>query len=128
MRLIMPTFGRLFVALLLLVSTPLFAHARLLASSPADHAQLSPAPASLRLVFSEKLMSQLSSVRLTMTQMPGMAMGPTAIDGKFALMADGKTLVFTPAHPLGAGTYRVDWHVVSADTHVSQGTLSFIVK
>lgn len=128
MRLIMPTFGRVLAALLLLVSTPLFAHARLLSSSPADHAQLATAPASIQLVFSEKLMPQLSSARLTMTQMPGMAMGPTSIDGKFALMADGKTLVFTPARPLAAGSYRVDWHVVSADTHVSQGTLGFIVK
>lgn len=128
MRLIMPTLVRVSAVLLLLVSTPLFAHARLLASSPADHAQLAAAPSGIQLAFSEKLMPQLSSARLTMTQMPGMAMEPTSIDGKFALMADGKTLVFTPAHPLGAGSYRVDWHVVSVDTHVSQGTLGFIVK
>ena len=42
--------------------------------------------------------------------------------------SDDKTMVITPAKPLVAGTYRVDWRAVSADTHPIKGSITFQVK
>jgi methionine-rich copper-binding protein CopC len=33
----------------------------------------------------------------------------------------------TPAAPLAAGTYKVEWHAVSVDTHKSEGAYRFKV-
>ena len=64
-----------------------------------------------------------------MTEMPGMKMGPMKMNGvKVALAPDGKTLVATFAKPLSAGTYKVDYHIVSTDTHRVQGSYTFKVK
>ena len=82
------------------------------------------APTRIQLVFSEALVAQFSGLDLTMTEMPGMKMGPMKMNGvKATVGADGKTLVATLAKPLPVGTYKVDYHVVSADTHRIQGQL-----
>ena len=117
----------LVAALSLFASAATFAHPKLTASKPADHAEVA-APATIELSFSESLLPQLSGADLKMTQMPGMSMDPTKIPVKVATSADNKSLVLTPAHPLGPGTYQVDWHVVSSDTHAQKGSFSFRVK
>ena len=45
------------------------------------------------------------------------------VDGVAAVLdpADHKTLLLTLKAPLTAGTYKVDWHVVSTDTHRLKG-------
>lgn len=64
-----------------------------------------------------------------MTEMPGMKMGPMKMNGVTATVAaDGKTLVAALAKPLPVGTYKVDYHVVSADTHRIQGSYTFKVQ
>ena len=64
-----------------------------------------------------------------MTEMPGMKMGPMKMGGiKISLAPDGKTLVGALAKPLAAGTYKLDYHVVSTDTHRVQGSYTFKVK
>jgi len=107
----------------LLASGALFAHPKIVSTTPADHAEVS-APATIEISFSETLMTQLSGADLTMTEKAT----PTKIETKTAASADAKSLVITPAHPLSAGTYRVDWHVVSTDTHAVKGSFSFRVK
>lgn len=114
-------------ALACLVSASVIAHPKLIASKPAANAEVS-APATVELSFSETLMPQLSGADLTMTQMPGMTMGPTKIAVKTSPSADAKSLTLTPVGPLGPGTYRVDWHVVSTDTHAVKGSFTFRVK
>ena len=47
---------------------------------------------------------------------------------KAAVARDGVTLVLSTARPLAAGTYRIDWHVVSADTHRVGGGYRFRVR
>ncbi|BBD02175.1 copper resistance protein C [Sphingobium sp. YG1] len=87
------------------------------------------APTKVQLAFSETLVAQFSGIDLTMTEMPGMKMGPMKMNGvKAALAPDGKTLVATFAKPLSAGTYKVDYHIVSTDTHRVQGSYTFKVK
>lgn len=103
-----------------------FAHPKVLATKPADHAEVS-SPATIEVTFSETLMTQLSGADLRLTEKSGVTES-TRIESKTAVSADAKSLVMTPARPLGPGTYRVDWHVVSSDTHAVKGTFSFRVK
>lgn len=116
----------LVAAAALLVSGAVFAHPKIVSTTPADHAEVS-APATIEITFSETLMTQLSGADLTMTETSGAA-GSTKIEAKTAASADTKSLVMTPAKPLGPGTYRVDWHAVSTDTHAVKGSFSFRVK
>lgn len=104
------------------------AHPRLATASPAADA-IGAATTRVQLVFTEALVAQFSGIDLTMTEMPGMKMGPMKMSGvKATLAPDGKTLVATFAKPLSAGTYKVDYHVVSTDTHRIQGSYSFKVR
>lgn len=117
----------LIAATAMLGSTAVFAHPKLVASTPAANAVVAT-PASIKLTFSEKLMAKLSGAELVMTKMPGMEMPPMNIAVKAMPSADGKSLLLTPVKPLATGTYRVDWHVVSGDTHAVKGVLVFSVK
>ena len=121
--------GSTLAAAALAVATPALAHPKLVASNPAANAIVAK-PSSLQLRFSEKLVGQFSSVDLVMTGMPGMANhGPMKINGvATSVGADGKTLVVKLKQPLAAGSYKLDWHAVSADTHRVNGSYSFRVK
>lgn len=118
---------RLLAAAAFLTSGAAFAHPKVVLSTPADHADVS-APGTIEVSFSEALMTQLSGADLMMTEMPGMTMDPVKIAVKTAASSDAKSLVITPTRPLSSGTYRVDWHVVSSDTHAAKGSFSFHVK
>lgn len=105
------------------------AHPRLVSATPAADATVAAAP-TITLRFSERLLPKLSAATLTMTGMPGMASHP-AMEMKgiaSAVTADGTGLTLKSAKPLPAATYRVDWHVVSADTHRIAGAYSFKVR
>lgn len=111
-----------------LVASPANAHPKLLAANPAAGATVAK-PARVQMRFSEKLVANFSGADLVMVGMPGMKdHPPMKVASNAAVAPDGRTLVITPGKPLGAGTYRVDWHVVSADTHRITGTLAFAVK
>lgn len=107
---------------------PAMAHPKLLSANPAANAVVA-APARLQLAFSEGLVAQFSGAELLMTDMPGMKMSsPMKMKVTASLAADGKTLVIAFAKPLPRGSYRLDWHVVSTDTHRVQGSYVFKVK
>lgn len=110
-------------------ATPALAHPRLLSAQPTAGASVAK-PTRIALAFSEKLVAQMSGMDVVMTGMPGMANhAPMKIGGfKTALDKDGKTLVATFARALPAGTYQVQWHVVSVDTHRVEGRIAFTVK
>lgn len=110
------------------IATPALAHSKLVTATPAANAVVSP-PSQLQLQFSEGLVGQFSGVSLTMTGMPGMNMKtPMKIPVTTSVSADGKSLAVKLAKPLAAGTYRLDYHVVSVDTHRTQGGYVFQVK
>ncbi|WP_392397770.1 copper homeostasis periplasmic binding protein CopC [Ralstonia wenshanensis] len=106
-----------------LVTTMALAHPKLLSANPADKST-GPAPAQIALHFSEKLVAQFCDATLVMTA----ASGPTNVASKVATSTDGRTLTVSPTQPLAPGAYRVDWHVVAADTHRVAGNLTFQVK
>jgi len=122
-------FAALLAILSIGLSTPALAHPKLVSSTPAASATVG-ATNRLTLTFSERLMPRLSGVDLAMTGMPGMANhAPMKIGGTTtAVGEDGKTLIVTLARPLTAGSYKVDWHAVAADTHRIVGSLTFTVR
>ena len=107
---------------------PAAAHPKLVETTPAAGATVA-APAAVTLRFNEKLASRFTGADLVMAGMPGMAdHKPAKMAAKVALGGDGQTLVVTPVKALPAGSYRVDWHAVAADTHRVKGTLDFTVR
>ena len=106
-----------------LVTTLALAHPKLLSANPADKST-GPAPAQIALHFSEKLVAQFCDATLVMTA----ASAPTTVAAKVATSSDGRTLTVSPTQPLAPGAYRVDWHVVAADTHRVAGNLTFQVR
>jgi methionine-rich copper-binding protein CopC len=120
----------LLVAILVLgLTTTAQAHPRLVNSSPAANATV-PSTSVVTLSFSERLMTGLSGADVAMTGMPGMANhAAMPVSGvRTSVGKDGKTLIARFARALPRGTYKVDWHVVSADTHRINGSITFTVR
>jgi methionine-rich copper-binding protein CopC len=116
------------VAAGLLAAAAAHAHPELVQTTPAANATTA-APARIELRFSERMVGAFSGADLLMVDMPGMKMDkPSKEPATAAIGADGMTLILTPAKPLSAGTYRVDYHVASTDTHRITGSFSFRVK
>jgi methionine-rich copper-binding protein CopC len=111
-----------------LFSAAALAHPKLVSSVPANEAEVE-SPPQVELTFNEKLVTQFSGAKLTMTGMPGMAgHAPMAVAVGVSAAADPNSMVITPKSALPAGTYRLDWRAVSTDTHPVTGTLNFKVK
>ena len=105
------------------------AHPSIVSATPAANAPASNVTR-ITLRFDERLTPRLSGATLTMTGMPGMTDHPDMPmnDVSAALSSDRMALVLTSPRPLPAGTYRVNWHVVGADTHRITGTHNFAVR
>lgn len=93
-------------------------HATLLRSTPAANSHVAKTPRTIRLVFSEQVVPELSHVTLV---------GPDAKPVVLLVASDPHdvhTLVGRVG-PLPAGRYKVMWHVLSADGHPVGGTFDF---
>jgi methionine-rich copper-binding protein CopC len=110
------------IAATIALSGQAFAHAHLKAAVPADKAVLKAAPTELDLTFSEELNLKFSSVAIAG---PG---GKPVKAGVPMLMNGDATLMVPVTGPLGAGSYTVQWHVLSADGHKTKGKVSFTIK
>jgi methionine-rich copper-binding protein CopC len=110
-------------ATLLTLSSAVFAHAHLKTAEPAPNAQVTAAPHNLRLVFSEQIEPKFSKLTLQDGTGHAIATGPLALDP-----ADPKVVIVPVKDTLKAGTYKVNWHAVSVDTHKSAGSYRFTVK
>ena len=112
--------------LLLLVTSATFAslssakHATLVSSAPAANSRLASSPTRIRLVYSEPVEGKLAKVSLVPS-----AGAPIVLRAG----ADPRDVhaVIAPVDSLGAGTYKVEWRVVSADGHPVDGTFTFAV-
>ena len=116
--------GFLVVTASLVVSaTPALAHAHLKKAVPSAGAVVSPGPSLLKLSFSEGVELAFSQVAIAMDD--GMAVTPSAV----ALApADPTTILVTLPASLAPGNYTVTWHVLSTDTHRTQGHYGFSVR
>lgn len=110
------------VALLgsLLAASSVFAHAHLKSLTPAADSTVD-APAELSLVFSEGVEAAFCKVKITRDGTDVLVKSLVTLSG------DNKTLIVTPAVPLTPGDYKVEWHIVSVDTHKSEGAYAFKV-
>lgn len=104
----------------LLAASSVFAHAHLKSQTPAADSTVT-APKELRLVFSEGVEASFTKVTISKDGKD------VAVKNLTTKGSDKKTLIVTPAAPLAAGAYKVEWHAVSVDTHKSEGAYSFKV-
>ena len=121
------------IALLALaVAAPALAHPQLLQAAPAQAATASNVRV-ISLRFSERLIAPMSGFDVTMIAMPNMSHTmnghPIKLQGVKATVArDGKTLSAQFPRSLSPGTYVVNWHAVSVDTHRISGKVTFTVR
>lgn len=105
-----------------LIGSAALAHTRLEASSPQANSTVSPAPAQVRLQFSDPLELPFSKVKLV--DQTGAVIAPA----KIALdPANARALIATTPG-LQAGAYRVQWSTVTRDGHKVKGEFGFRVK
>ena len=97
------------------------AHPVLKTVSPAQDAMVSP-PKEIRLTFSENVIPKFSGVTI---KDKGGSLVETASPSTDP--GDKRQLVVPITKPLPPGTYDVDWHAVSVDTHRVTGHFSFQV-
>ena len=110
------------VACLALSGTAL-AHAVLERAEPSAGAVVRAAPAEVQLLFSEAVEPALSRVQVVDQAGRRVDAGTVRVD------PGNKRLLRAALQPsLAPGSYRVSWRVVSVDTHVIQGSYSFVVR
>ncbi len=97
------------------------AHAFLDHAVPGVGATVSGSPAELTLTFTEDIVPAFSGVRVATET------GAAVPSGK-AASGPANTLHLRLTHALKPGAYTVTWHVVSVDTHHTQGSYKFIIS
>ena len=98
---------------------PASAHSRLISISPKDGASVPGSPPAIVLTFNEDVNPQFVSVRVTDGE-------GTVVAGDDAA-AQGAVVTAPVAEPMSAGTYKVTYRVVSADSHPISGSTTFTV-
>jgi len=119
--------SRMMIALVaaagLAFSQSALAHAHLQSSNPAADAQVTDSTAALTLNFSEDIEAAFSGVSLLDAAQQPVATGKAHVESKHA-----SRLIVDLPQPLNAGSYQVNWHVLSVDGHKTSGSYRFSVK
>jgi hypothetical protein len=105
-----------------LASAPVAAHAFLDHAVPAVGSTVHESPKSVRLWFTEQLELAFSRVHVVD------ASGKSVDSGDSHLDASDRAILTVSVPALAPGTYRVQWRVVSVDTHVTEGDFTFEIK
>jgi methionine-rich copper-binding protein CopC len=111
--------------LLLLLPIAAAAHAIVLDSVPAPNAVLPRPPAQVVLRFNSKIEKQLTRVTLTGGGGPPR---PVSVAKDVGGDAGQPDRIVVPLGPLPPGPYVIRYKVLSADGHVTEGTLRFTVS
>jgi methionine-rich copper-binding protein CopC/putative copper export protein len=112
------------IAAVAVIATPalVFAHARLVRSTPPADSTLATAPQSLTLWFSERPELRFSTVRLVDSSGTSIPIGALA-----KLPGDPAALTAPIPAPLANGRYTVHWRTAADDGHPTSGAFSFAV-
>jgi methionine-rich copper-binding protein CopC len=94
------------------------AHAFLDHASPLVGGTVAAAPREVTLWFTQNIEPAFSRAEVSDSSGARVDQGRAQVSG--STMRVG-------LKPLGAGTYRVHWHVLSVDTHTTQGSFTFHV-
>src|SRR4051812_8447427 len=105
-----------------LIGTVASAHPELKAADPPVGGAITGSPKEIRMTFSETVVPKFSGAEVRDQSGRVIASATGKTDSK-----DKKQLIVPFEEPLPPGTYNVDWHAVSADTHRVQGNFSFRV-
>jgi methionine-rich copper-binding protein CopC len=105
------------------IASQALAHAQLQKATPPVGGAVAVSPGELRLKFSEGVEPRFSGITLASEAGAAVPLGKASLDP-----ADSATLVAPVPAPLKPGVYKVTWHVVSVDTHKTQGSFSFTVS
>ena len=98
------------------------AHAFLDHAEPKVGSTVTSPPTELKLWFTQELEPAFSTIEVHDAQKRQVDKKDTHLDDK------DKKLLIVSLSPLPPGTYTVAWHVVSADTHKTQGHFEFTIK
>lgn len=99
---------------------PANAHSRLISISPKDGETLAQSPTEVVLTFNEAVNPEFVTVRITDSE------GADVIDAEPT--ADGPKVTLPVGEPIAAGTYKVVYRVVSADSHPISGSSTFTIE
>jgi methionine-rich copper-binding protein CopC len=95
------------------------AHAFLDHAEPRVGNTVKSPPRTVALWFTQNLESAFSTVEVLDANGARMNAGNAAVD------AGDRKLLRVPVKALSAGTYTVKWHVLSVDTHTTEGNFTF---
>jgi methionine-rich copper-binding protein CopC len=115
--------GMLVLAAAVGISTAAEAHAFLIHANPPVGSTVHESPKEIRLYFSEEIEPVFSGIELATKAGEKITTGPASVDPY-----DRSQFFATLTAPLLPEIYRVSWHVVSVDTHRTEGDFSFEVK
>lgn len=107
---------------LVLAGSAAQAHAFLDRASPAVGSTVPTAPAMVAIWYTQNLEPAFSGITVTD------ASGQRVDLGNAQVVSGHPDELQVGLKPLPAGTYTVSWHVVSVDTHPTQGKFTFEVK
>jgi len=108
--------------ILFLAQSQAWAHAFLDQSEPKVGSSITSAPAEIKLWFTQNLEPAFSLIEVKDAD-------GNDVDKKDShLGTKSKSLLSVSVPPLPPGTYTVMWHVVSVDTHKTQGHFQFTIK
>ena len=110
------------VLLTIAPTAPAFAHAFPDHSVPVVGGIIAQSPTEIRIWFTQKLEPSFSTIEVLDVSGARVDQGDTKVD------AQDPTLLRVSVKPLAAGIYKVVWHVVSVDTHTTDGSFSFTVR
>jgi len=98
------------------------AHAYLDRAVPTIGGAVAASPPEIRLFFTEAIEPRVSGIELTTIDGQPVKTGPATVE-------PGDLMQYVlPVPPLPSSRYKVTWHVVSVDTHQTQGEFTFEIK
>jgi methionine-rich copper-binding protein CopC len=109
------------VTALLLGAGVAWGHAFLERAEPRVGSTVKSPPSQVRAWFTQDLEPAFSTLEVVNQAGERVDRGPARVD------ATSPALLKVQLKPLGPGTYRVKWRVLSVDTHVTEGDFTFRV-
>jgi methionine-rich copper-binding protein CopC len=109
------------ISMLLATANIAFAHAHLDRSNPPVGSTVTPSPKEIVLTFTDELEPAFSSADVRNDK------GATVQSGKASVDSANRTQLRVPLNALLPGTYKVNWRVMSVDTHRTEGNFNFRV-
>jgi len=110
------------MAAALLPATRAGAHAFVDHAVPAVGSTVAAAPKQVQLFFTQELEPAFSGATIAKANGEPVATGPAAFDPR------NKAVMVLNLPPLAPGHYKVSWHVLSVDTHRTEGSFAFDVR